>query len=194
MRFSYNFEYLIFHKILFLLALRSPRIRIWRPVCQLVVDFILTCEKCLCCLYNFSAVSLYNSHFIERHFWFDGRFDIQRWNILPIPKTRRKSLKTLLGFSAWSTSLCFRGRFVFSEVELCALLKCQWIRQAHTGSRNDSTQREWFPSFQSRDERIGSRWTLLVSWECGFRPQFISWLIVDFISLCGRFCIIFMFG
>jgi hypothetical protein len=65
---------------------------------------------------------LYTAHTVWRGFsGYERRLNIQCWNILPVPKTRRKSLRTLLGFPDWSTSLCYGGLFVFPELDIYSI-------------------------------------------------------------------------
>ena len=103
-----------------LTASSFPRIWVWS------LHLFLSCSsiwsqwmKSACIFCVIFHLRRYTEHTLWRGFsGYERRLDIQCWDILPILKSRRKSWKAGLGFSDWTTSLCYRMLFIFRELEL----------------------------------------------------------------------------
>ena len=127
-----------------------------------IVDLISMCEKCLCCPYAFLAVSLYTSHSMKRPFWLwkkvryavlkylcRSRKPLRKCSIIPRGCFDwLKSLRTSAVYFPWTRAILCRHMHEHERHILPI------IRKVRNG--------EWYHNFQSRDEWIGSRWTLLV--------------------------------
>ena len=78
---------------------RSGTALTYSLVSQLIVDCVSMQERCWYFLYAFQ-LRLYTAHTVRRDFSaYESRLDIQYWDISPLTKTRRISLKITLGFS-----------------------------------------------------------------------------------------------
>ena len=128
----------------------------------LIVDFISMGEKCLYCRCAFSAASSETSHSMKRLFWLWKKV---RYSILKYLYRSRKDEGNL-----WKTFLVFQ----LSEITVLRRAVCfRWTRALLCLNMNEYGRHilsiirklrngKCCPNFQSRDEWIGSRWTLLV--------------------------------